>query len=147
MQSFAQPPGYLTVAPYRPVPGVVHSAEIAPNGWLQRNTARAANRSCVRSVAVWDNPVPVVLLQAFNTATTKNHGAARSGSNDTSPRAVLQQPGMEIEQQARAQAAHAEMGQDPGIMHRQDRGDSFDFNDQLPLHLTAPAAMMSGPKS
>lgn len=57
--------------------------------------------------------VRAVLLQAFNTETTKNHGAARSGSDDKSPQAVLQQPRMKIEPQAEAQAAHAEVGQDP----------------------------------
>ena len=53
------------------------------------------------------NAVPSVrsvLLQAFNTETTKNHGAARSGSDDKSRQAVLQQPCVEIEQQAEAQA-------------------------------------------
>ena len=48
--------------------------------------------------AVWS--VLAVLLQAFNTETTettKNHGGARSGSDDESPQAVLQQPRMEIE--------------------------------------------------
>ena len=57
--------------------------------------------------------VLAVLSQAFNTETTKNHGAARSSSDDKSPQAVLQQPRMEIEQQAEAQAVHAEGGRDP----------------------------------
>ena len=43
--------------------------------------------------------------------TTEQHGA---GSDDKSPQAVLQQPRMEIEQQAEAQAAHAEVRSGPG---------------------------------
>jgi len=78
--------------------------------------------------------VRAVLSQAFNTETTKNHGAARSILDDKSPQAVLQQPGMEIEQQAEAQAAHAKVGQDLSVMRRQDIRNSFDFNDQLPIH-------------
>ena len=57
-----------------------------------------------------DNAVRSVradLLQAFNTETTKNHGAARSGSDHKSPQSVLQQPRVKIEHQADAQAAHA----------------------------------------
>ena len=49
---------------------------------------------------MFDNAVRsvlAVLLQAFNTETTENHGGARSGSDDESPQAVLQQPRMEIE--------------------------------------------------
>jgi len=46
---------------------------------------------------MFDNAVWSVLLQAFNTETTENHGGARSGSDDESPQAVLQQPRMEIE--------------------------------------------------
>ena len=41
---------------------------------------------------------------------------------------------MEIEQQAEAQAAHAEVGQDLGVVRRQDIRDSLDFNDQLSIH-------------
>jgi hypothetical protein len=41
---------------------------------------------------------------------------------------------MEIEQQAEAQAAHAEVSQDLCVMRRQDTRNSFDFNDQLPIH-------------
>ena len=78
--------------------------------------------------------VRAVLLQAFNTETTKNHGAARSGSDDESPQAILQQSRMEIEQQAEAQPAHAEVGQDLGIVRRQEIRNSFDFDDQLPVH-------------
>ena len=59
--------------------------------------------SVVCDNAVWS--VRAVLLQAFNTETTKNHGAARSGSDDKSPRAVFQQPRLaETEQQADAKA-------------------------------------------
>ena len=81
-----------------------------------------------------DNAVRSVLSQAFDTETTKNHGAARSILDDKSPRTVLQQPRMEIEQQAEAQAAHAEVGQDLGVMRRDDGRNSFDFKDQLPVH-------------
>ena len=41
--------------------------------------------------------VLAVLLQAFNTENTKNHGEPRSSSDGKSPQAVLQQPRMEIE--------------------------------------------------
>ena len=41
---------------------------------------------------------------------------------------------MKIEQQAEAQATHAEVGQDLGVMSQPDIGNSFDFNDQLPVH-------------
>ncbi len=47
-----------------------------------------------------DNAVWSVLLQAFNTETTENHEGPRSGSDDISPKAVLQQARMEIEQEA-----------------------------------------------
>ena len=63
---------------------------------------------------VCDNPgssVRSVMLQAFNTEGTKDHEAAQSGSDDKSAQAVLQQPGMEIQQQTNTQPAHAEIGQ------------------------------------
>jgi hypothetical protein len=72
-----------------------------------------------------------VLLQAFNTKSTKDHGAARSDSDDESAQAVLQQSGMEIEKQADAQAAHAEIGQDLRVVCRHKLGNRFDFNDHL----------------
>ncbi len=81
-----------------------------------------------------DSAVRSVLSQAFNTETTKNHGAARSISDDKSPQAILQQPRMEVEQQAETQAAHAEVGQNLSVMRRQEIRNCFDFNDQLPVH-------------
>jgi hypothetical protein len=121
----------------RLVPRVADTVEIAVHDGLQRQTATFPNRSCWCGAVMSDNAVwsvRAVRLQAFNTEITKNHGAARSGSDDKSPQAVLQQPHMEIKQQAEAQAAHAQVGQDLGVMRRQDIRNSFDFNDQLPVH-------------
>lgn len=88
-----------------------------------------------RSSATSPGPsLRVVLLQAFNTERTKDHGAARSGSDDKSAKAVLQQPGMEIEKQADAQAAHAEIGQHLRVVCGNEFGNRFDFNDHLAIH-------------
>jgi hypothetical protein len=73
-------------------------------------------------------------MLASDTETTKNHGAVRSGSDDMSQQAILQQPCMEIEQLTEAQAAHAEVGQDLCVMRRHDIRHDFDFNNQLPIH-------------
>jgi hypothetical protein len=59
---------------------------------LRRQTARLASRPCGRETVMCDPDgwfVRRALLQAFNTETTKNHGAARSRSDDKSPQAVL----------------------------------------------------------
>jgi uncharacterized protein YfiM (DUF2279 family) len=74
-----------------------------------------------------------VLLQAFNTESTKEHGAARSRSDDESAQAVLQQSGMEIEKQPDAQAAHAEIGQHLRVVCRHKLGNRLDFNDHLAI--------------
>src|SRR5271170_1538786 len=85
------------------MPRVAHIAEIAPHDGLRRQTPTFPNRWCWRGAVMSANAVRSVraaLLQAFNTETTKNHGAARSGSDDKSPQAVFQQPRMKIEQLA-----------------------------------------------
>ena len=41
---------------------------------------------------------------------------------------------MEIEQQTEAQPAHAEVGQDLGIVRGQEIRNSLDFNDHLSVH-------------
>jgi hypothetical protein len=79
-------------------------------------------------------PVRAVLLQAFNTESTKDHGAARSGLDDKSTKPVLQQPGMEIEKQASGQAANAEIGQRLRVVCRHEIGNRFDFNDHLAIY-------------
>ena len=86
----------------------------------------------------------LVLLQAFNTKTTKNLGAARRGSDDKSPHAVLRQPGVEIDQQAETQAAHAEVGRDLRVVRRYHVRDGFDCRDQLPIHQDVPTNPSSG---
>jgi hypothetical protein len=63
------------------VPCVAHIAGIATEGRF------AAKYGDARETVVSDNAVRAILLQAFNTETTKNHGAARSGSDDKSRRA------------------------------------------------------------
>jgi hypothetical protein len=73
----------------------------------RRSRASALRIGHVR-LAAWF--VRRALLQAFNTETTKSHGAVRGGSDDISPQAVLQQPRTEIQQQAEARTDHPKVG-------------------------------------
>ena len=54
---------------------------------------RRSRTGVLRGPVISDNaarPVRAVLLQAFNTETTENHGEPRSGSDHKSPQAILQ---------------------------------------------------------
>ena len=73
----------------------------------------------------------------LNTEDTKNHEGPRRGvseSDDETAQAVLQPDGVEIHQQADADVAHAQVGQDLGIVRRQQRRDGLDFDDNGVRH-------------
>src|SRR5690242_9862267 len=72
-------------------------------------------------------------MQAFNTESTKEYGAARRGLDDKPTKALLQQSGMKIEEQADAEPAHAQIDQHLRVVRRHEVGNCFDFDDHLAI--------------
>ncbi len=61
-------------------------------------------------------------------------GRFRRGLHHVAPQAINQASRMEVQNQADTDAAHAEIGVQLRFVHRQDRSDGFDFQDDLASH-------------
>ena len=61
-------------------------------------------------------------------------GRFRRGLHHVTPQVVNQASRMEVQNQADADAAHAEIGVQLRFVHRQDHSDGFDLQDDLASH-------------
>ena len=139
----------------RSVHSVVHPAEdsdpvaTSPRGPLQgqrpkqfppcpMGSALPASGTRIESRPGWVEVAEVSgLPTALNTENAKDHEGPRRGVNESdneAAQAVLQAGGVDVHQQADADMAYVEVGQDLGVVRRQQSGDGLGFDNNGVRH-------------
>ncbi|HEY1934979.1 MAG TPA: hypothetical protein VGG99_23495 [Acetobacteraceae bacterium] len=74
---------------------------------------------------------------------TEDHGGPRRRLDDKSAETVFQTGRVEIQQEAEAEAAHSQVGEQFRLVHRSDGSDRLDFQDDLAVnHDIGPEAFL-----
>jgi hypothetical protein len=116
------------------------AAERKAEGVPPRPVASAFPVSCtgIQSRPRWVEAAEVSgLSTALNTENAKDHEGPRRGVNESdneAAQAVLQAGGVDVHQQADADMAYAEVGQDLGVVRRQQSGDGLGFDNNGVRH-------------